>query len=89
MKPRSISDADMAYWSEHNPRPAVFGAPAEIEAGIVPCPAIVTDGDQFGQVIRVPWALDEIEVAHLATGGTLWLSTWGALPVHGMEVQAP
>lgn len=89
MKPRPITDRDLAYWADLNPRPANFTGPGEIEANIEPCPAIVTDGDQFGTVVRVPWTLDEIELAHLARGGTLWLSTWGDLPIHGMEVQEP
>jgi hypothetical protein len=33
--------------------------------------------------------LDEIELAALAHGGTIWLSTWGGLPAHQLEVQAP
>ncbi len=79
----------MAYWGDLNPRPATFTGPGEIEAGVEPCPAIVTDGDQFGPVVRVAWTLSEIELAHLARGGTLWLSTWGGLPMHMLEVQEP
>jgi hypothetical protein len=53
-------------------------------------PALVTvDPDRGTHIIRVPFELDEIEVAHLARGGTLWLSTWGGLPIHMMEVQEP
>lgn len=40
-------------------------------------------------VVRVAWELDEIELARLAKGGTLWLSTWGGLPVHMLEVVEP
>jgi len=89
MRPRPITEADMTYWGDQNPRPVLLTGPGEIEARIEPCPGIVTDGDEFGSVVRVPWTLDEIELAHLAQGGTLWLSTWGGLPVHMMEVQAP
>lgn len=89
MIPRSITEADMAYWAHLNPRPAMISGPNEIEAEIAPCPAVVTDGDDFGTVVRVPWTLDEIELAHLANGGTLWLSTWGGLPIHMMEVAEP
>lgn len=89
MRPRAITDADLEYWSSLNPRPVTMTGPGEVDAGIEPCPALVTDGDQFGQVVRVPWELDEIELAALAKGGTLWLSTWGGLPVHMLEVQAP
>lgn len=86
MRPRPITHADMAYWADLNPRPSLFTAPGEVEAGVEPCPGIITDGDQFGQVVRVAWVLDEIELAHLAQGGTLWLSTWGGLPMHMLEV---
>jgi hypothetical protein len=89
MRPRPITEADMAYWSNLNPRQTLVSGPGEIEADIEPCPAVITDGDEFGTVVRVPWQLDEIELAHLAKGGTLWLSTWGGLPIHMIEVQAP
>lgn len=91
MKPRPITDGDLAYWADVNPRVATFTGPGEIEAGVEPCPGLLTDdslGNQFGQVVRVPWTLSEIELAHLAQGGTLWLSTWGGLPMHMLEVQA-
>jgi hypothetical protein len=89
VKPRPITDADMGYWAHLNPRMATFTGPGEVEADIQPCPGIVTDGDEFGTVVRVPWTLDEIELAHLAKGGTLWLSTWNGLPIHMMEVAEP
>lgn len=89
MKPRLIEPRDLAYWSDLNPVVTMFSGPGEIEADIEPCPSVVTDGDQFGPVVRVPWTLDEIELAHLAKGGTLWLSCWGALPIHMLEVQEP
>lgn len=89
MKPRPITVADLGYWAHLNPRHALISGPGEIEAHIEPCPAVITDGDEFGTVVRVPWQLDEIELTHLAKGGTLWLSTWGGLPIHMMEVQEP
>lgn len=87
--PREITDADMAYWAHLNPRRIVFTGPGEIEAGIEPAPGLVTDGDEFGQVCRIAVTLDEIEIVHLAKGGTLWLSTWGGLPPFMIEVQEP
>lgn len=89
MKPRHINDADLVYWDGLNPRVVSFTAPVEIEAGIEPAPGIITDGDEFGHVCRVAITLDEIEITHLARGGTLWLSTWGGLPPFMLEVQAP
>ena len=89
MKPREISDRDLAYWDALNPRVVTFTAPAEVEAGIEPCPGLITDGDEFGKVCRVAVTLDEVELVHLAKGGTLWLSTWGMLPPFMLEVQEP
>lgn len=92
MRPRPITLADIDYWRELNPVMRTFTTPEEVDAGVEPCDALVTDdqlGDQFGKVVRVPWRLDEIELAHLANGGTLWLSTWGGLPMHMLEVQEP
>lgn len=89
MRPRPITPTDLAYWGVDDTRVARFTAPAEIEAGVEPCEGIVTASDGFGGAARVPWVLDEIELAHLARGGTLWLSTWGGLPMHMLEVQPP
>jgi len=83
--PRGITAADLDYWSGRNPQPARFTAPGELDEGIEPCPAVtLSDGE-----IAVPWTLDEIELAHLARGGTLWLVTRGYLPVHGLHVEPP
>jgi hypothetical protein len=89
MQPREVTEEDMQYWGHLNPRLATFTGPGEIEAGVQPCPGLITDGDEFGQVVRVPWTLSEIEIMHLVKGGTLWLSTWGGLPMHMLEVSDP
>lgn len=91
MKPRPITEADMAYWFDVDPESVVYAADDET---FQPCPAIKTrdrEGSPIGSglVVRVPYALNEIELTHLAKGGTLWLSTWGGLPPHFLEVQAP
>lgn len=90
MKPRPTTDTDLAYWVDYTPEPAVIGGPPS-EPDCIPCPALITrDPNRDGQVIvRVPYELDEIELMHLARGGTLWLSTWGGLPIHMVEVQEP
>jgi hypothetical protein len=85
-RPRPVRPDDFDTWFEQNPRSATFSGPGEVEAGIEPAEALITDGDSFGQVVRVPWELNEIDLARLANGGTLWLSTWGGLPVHNLEV---
>jgi hypothetical protein len=37
-------------------------------------------------VTHVAYQLDEVDLANLAHGATLWLSTWGGLPIHLVEV---
>lgn len=90
MRPRTITEADLEHWARFKPRPVTYAADDET---FLPCPALVTQVDDTevggGVVVRVPWQLDEIELAHLARGGTLWLSTFGGLPPHSLEVQAP
>ena len=89
--PRPITQDDLNQWAHLDPRPVTYAADDETFA---PCPAIVTDDDEPGSgnvgggaVVRVPWTLNEIELAQLANGGTLWLSTWGGLPPHYLEVK--
>lgn len=89
MQPRPTTDADLAYWVEYDPKPQVIGGPPS-EPDCLPCPALVTrDPERGTMIVRVPFTLDEIELAGLAQGGTIWLSTWGGLPIHMLEVQDP
>lgn len=87
-----VTDEHLAYWDGApgivGAKSVVIGGPPE-EPDCVPAPAVVTLTDQRKIIIRVPLKLDEIELAHLAKGGTIWLSTWGHLPVFMLEVQAP
>lgn len=87
MKPVEPTEEHLAYWTDYEPLPRTFTAPDQLD-DCAPCPAIVTmsNGER---VVRVAWKPDEIELAHLAQGGTLWLSTWGGLPPHMLEVQEP
>jgi hypothetical protein len=89
VRPRQITDADLVYWYADEPQRCTFTGPGEVEAGIEPCPGLITIGDPDGKVCRVALELDEIELTHLARGGTIWLSTWGHLPVFKVEVQEP
>jgi hypothetical protein len=90
MMPRPIIPADHVYWADYMPREVVFAAD---DPTFTPCPGLITNDLTTdvggGAVVRVPWVLDEIDLAHLAKGGTLWLSTWGGLPPHMLEVQEP
>ena len=63
----------------------MIGGPAE-GPDVIPCPALVAAGVNC---VHVAVQLDEIELAHLVHGGTLWLTTWGGLPVHLLSVQPP
>lgn len=89
-----ITEAMLDYWRGVDPdaRVVVFNAPEDDPPGCQPCPAVVTvtveDGRPFA-VVRVAWKPNEIELAQLAQGGTIWLSTWGGLPAHMLEVQQP
>jgi hypothetical protein len=63
------------------------------QPGIEPAVVIVTQPrgpqDLGMRCVRVAWKPSEIDLAHLAQGGTIWLSCWGGLPPHMLEVQAP
>jgi hypothetical protein len=86
MRPKQmLTTKDVDYWRSADPdaKATVFQPPDDM-AGCQPCPAVVALG-----AVRVAWELDEIELTHLAQGGTLWLSTWGGLPPHMLEVQEP
>jgi ligand-binding sensor domain-containing protein len=79
----------LAYWADQMPAEAItMRAPAEM-TDCSDCAAIVTEPKDGEVVVRVAWKPNEIELAHLARGGTIWLSTWGGLPPHMLEVQEP
>jgi hypothetical protein len=90
---REFTAQHRAYWQEYETAVSVFTAPGEEEAGIEPALAIVTEArdecDLGQRVIRVAFKPDEIDLAHLARGGTIWISFVGYVPVHGIEVQPP
>lgn len=88
MEPRAATEAEMAYWyesdgAEHHA--VVIGGPEEAP-DVIPCPALACLNDHHHRVVHVAYQLNEIEVAALAQGGTLWLTTWGGLPIHLLEV---
>jgi hypothetical protein len=86
--PRDITDADVEYYARLNPRMMVFAADNET---VSPVQALRTkdEADGFPVAIRVAWTLTEIDLMHLAKGGTLWLTCMGSLPAHHLHVQAP
>lgn len=88
MIPVEASASGRAWWADQDGAEStgvVIGGPAE-GPDVIPCPALVCTA---AGVVHVAYQLDEIEVAHLAQGGTLWLTTWGGLPIHLVSVQPP
>lgn len=64
----------------------LIGGPHEFP-DVIPCPALICKGDMgISHKVRVLWQLNEIELAALAEGGALWITTWGGLPIHDMCV---
>lgn len=92
---KNLTPEHVDYWRTVDPDPQVrvFTAPAEIEVGIEPAVGLVTQPQDAADLgvpcVRVAWKPDEIDMANLIHGGTIWLSTWGGLPPHMLEVQAP
>lgn len=90
MEPRGVVPTDLAYWGELDPRPVTFTPPPGLAGGSA-CETVVTTehaGPADGQfVVRVPWRPTAEDVAQMAAGGTVWLSQWGGLAPHAIEVQ--
>jgi hypothetical protein len=88
MIPRDLTQTDLDYYRDLNPRPVIYEADNE---HVDPVQAIVTEVDDagFARQVRVPWVLDEIDLVNLAKGGTLWLTCLGELPAHYLHVQPP
>jgi hypothetical protein len=64
----------------------LIGGPDEGEGdGVIPCPTVVTI-TETGPVLRVAYQPNEIEVAQLAKGATLWFTFYGPLPIHTADV---
>lgn len=88
MNPVDATTEQVAWWVERDAAEAVgqvlIGGPDE-GPDVIPCPTLVTDGPS-GRLFHVALQLDEIELMQLANGGTLWLTTWGGLPIHLVEV---
>lgn len=85
MIPVEATAEQTAYWTERDgceQHPRIIGGPEE-GPDVIPCPALIAPDVN---VVHVAYRLDEIEVAQLARGGTLWLTTWGGLPIHLVEV---
>ena len=88
-----FTEEHLGYWRDFDLRVAEFSAPGERDVGIEPALGVITQPrepqDLGVACVRVAWKPNEIDLAHLARGGTIWLSTWGGLPPHMLEVQPP
>ena len=87
MIPVPATPGEVAYWQEVDDCPqyaTVIGGPEE-GPEVIPCPALISERSH---VVRVAWQLNEIELAALAQGGTLFLTTYGTLPIHSLDVIA-
>ena len=79
MKIRNVHDSDATTWPDCIVR--TLGAPPGMEREVAPA-EVMTGGIET----HVPWQPDEIDVARLAHGGTIWLTVLGGLPPHRIEV---
>lgn len=88
-----LDDTHLAYWAEHETEIRRFTAPDEQAVGIEPATGIVTKPrhptDLAVPTVRVAWRPSADDIENLRTGGVVWLSTWGGLPPHQLEVQPP
>jgi hypothetical protein len=86
-----IQQGHLDYWREFQCSVAWFTSPVEADVGIKPAVGIITQPvtpqDLEVAAVRVAWKPTEEEIEHLKEGGTIWLSCWGGLPPHFLEVQ--
>lgn len=87
MNSRELRLGDLEYWAAVNPKPTVFAGDPDDDR-VVPVTCLVTDnpGVEGYMMVRVPWQPDEEDLKLLNSGGTIWLSNWGGLSPHYLEV---
>lgn len=89
MEPVTPTEDEWGYWKDrdgHAPMSISMGGPEE-GPDVIPCPCLLGhDMVLGGRVVHVAYELNEIELAALAQGGRLWLTTYGGLPIHRVEV---
>ena len=84
MKIRTIVEDDIAQWP--GAARQVFNAPEGMEDSVEACEAVIDD--TTGEIqVHVAWQPDEVDLARLAHGGTVWLTCIGGLPPHLLEVR--
>ncbi|MDP1795202.1 MAG: hypothetical protein Q8K63_13785 [Acidimicrobiales bacterium] len=80
-----LTDNDLGYWQQRCPDAlrTVMRRPPTMD-NCADCATIATHTDD-GLAFRMAWRPDEIDVAHLGRGSTLWLSAWFSLPIFTVE----
>lgn len=75
-----------SYWADFYESGVVYFAPPKDSVDVDGCQAVVTRTEEGEQAMRVPWKPDKNDLLKLMSGGTIWLSVWGGLPPHQLEV---
>lgn len=89
MEPALVTDELQAFWPpEMEPATVMYGPPHSGPEGCEQVMTVQTVTDQ-GLVVRVPWSVTAEDIAKLRDGAVIWLSTWGGLPAHMLEVGGP
>lgn len=86
-----LTPEHLDYWASFECKVCTFTTPDERAVGIEPAVGVVTQPQDAADLgvpcVRVAWKPNEVEMGQLIQGGTIWLSTWGGLPPHMLEVQ--
>lgn len=92
MDPKPVSPEHVAWWFEtpgSEPVATNIRPPAGM-TGVGTVQAVVTtDPDSGLQHVHIPWQPDPDDIAHLASGGTLWVSCIGGVAPMSVAVQPP
>lgn len=70
MEPRPVTEKDLSFWNG-------FRRTFKCPPGMENCRDVEVIHCAAPDLIRIPWQPNEIELADLATGGTVWLTIWG------------
>lgn len=84
MRIRGIVEPDALVWPSC--LRVTLGAPAGMESIVGPAEALLERVPVTGDQLHIPWQPDELDIARLAHGGTVWLTVFGGLPPHRIDV---
>lgn len=88
MKPTPVTPEMVERYSTAKERAVVRVFKDAPEMETEPCEAVVHRDTEDGvtAVVTVPWVPDAEDLAALADGAVIMLSTWGGLPAHRLDV---